>query len=132
MSLPTTKAQLTPTACDFFYYFSLYDARTGHSCRRSWLQVVVSCMPKWTATCSRQGRQDKGRLRSQLRMESEVEVLGDTLAAIHAWIAARNSCVQSGMRPVPDTLAVIAALIHAANYLLMSLPELGSIQIYCI
>ena len=35
-------------------------------------------------------------------------------------IAARNSCMQVGMLPVPHTLAVIAALIHAASYLLNS------------
>ena len=45
---------------------------------------------------------------------------GDTLAAIHAWIAARSECEQSGMLPVADTLAVIAALIHAASYPLNS------------
>ena len=50
--------------------------------------------------------------------------LGNLIYPIHAWIAARNECEQSGMRPVPDTLAVIAALIHSASYLLNSkLPQ---------
>ena len=36
----------------------------------------------------------------------------DTLAAIHAFIAALNECEESEMRPVPNTLGAIAALIH--------------------
>ena len=45
----------------------------------------------------------------------------DTLAG--AWIDARNECEQSGMRPVPDTLAVIAALNHAHGVLYWSQHE---------
>ena len=65
-----TKAQLTRTECERLFC-SLSDARIGVSCRRRRLQVAVGFTPKWTATCSRLGRQDSGRFLSRLRMEFE-------------------------------------------------------------
>ena len=69
-----TKAQLTQTACKRLFC-CLSVARIGVSYSRSRLQVAVDCTPKWTATCSRLGRQDSGRLLSQLRMECDEEAL---------------------------------------------------------
>ena len=66
-------AHLTRTACERLFC-SLSDPRIGVSSRRSRLQVAVGCT-KWTATCSRLGRQDSGRLVSQLRMEIEKKAL---------------------------------------------------------
>ena len=51
------KAQLTRAACERLFC-SLTDARIGVSCCRSRRKVAVGCTPKWTATCSRLGRQD--------------------------------------------------------------------------
>ena len=54
---PKFKAQLTRTACEQLFCSSS-DARNGVSCRQSRLQDAVGCKPKWTATCSRLGRED--------------------------------------------------------------------------
>ena len=69
-----TKAQLTLTACERLFC-SLSDAFMGVSCHWSRLQVAVGCTPMWTATSTRLGCQDSGRLLSQLRMEFEEEAL---------------------------------------------------------
>ena len=93
--------------------------------------IALGCTPKWTATCSRLGRQDSGKFLSQLRMEWPSSCL--QLSTRNCNVAFSPCVSWHRLGPFPIAVVIFSHVVFGNNFYLIcyvTIPILEQVRIH--